>query len=227
MSRREVWSIFSRHNFFFVPLSLLVCSQLRPSSFLTSHPLFLLQAYSYTWKWRQHVPSKRRLHVLWTTERTTPPSSDLPSHLFVNPLESGYIILVTHCMYTKKESITIDSVEFCMWSGWRGRERGGENQGTTMSKWEACQYRFCHVFCRHNVVACQGNYLTSRHFFLLKLTQKETESFMNPITPSCISTQDTLLDLSLCFSKKSLTRNMARKISTLRCTRVCDISSLH
>jgi len=59
--------------------------------------------------------------------------------------------------------------------GGRGGGRGGwrENQGTTMSKCEACQYRFCHVFCRHNVAACQGNYLTRRHFFQLKLTKKK------------------------------------------------------
>ena len=105
---------------------------------------------------------------------------------------------------------------------------GRENQGTTMSKCEACQYRFRHVFCRHNVAACQGNYLTRRHFFLLKLTKR------NWIFYECRNTElhqhtrhFTLLYLSLCFSEESLTRNMARKISTLRYERVCDISSLH
>jgi hypothetical protein len=48
-----------------------------------------------------------------------------PHILFVSPSERSCIIFVTLCTHIKKQSITIDSVELCMWSrGWRGG-RGG------------------------------------------------------------------------------------------------------
>ena len=121
LSPRKVWSIFSRYNYFFMPSSLLVCTRLRStSSFLASESLFYSQLTLIHEAGGNMCRRKAGYTFFWTTERSTPPASDLPSHLSVRPFDTGYIIFETACMYINKQSIIIDSVELCMWSGWRG-----------------------------------------------------------------------------------------------------------
>jgi hypothetical protein len=129
-----------------------------------------------------------------------------------------HTVYLTSCMYIKKQSISRSCV--CFRGGWGG---GVKDSGTTMSKSKACRYRFCHVFCRHNVAACQGNYLTSRNRLPSKPhclshihTQHKNlscESFMNPTTSTCKSTQDSLLEQSHCSLKSLSARNISAALT--------------